>query len=331
MTEEKFDLKKFAKKVRNKYSSIRIPEEEIKEEQEFISTGNKALDLILEGGILVGYASEFSGFSGSGKTLILQLLLANMQKKYNASCIWLDRENAFFPNRAKTLGIDLNKVILIPPQDIVTVPDATSVLEEILPEIPEDEYLFIAIDSISAFAKEGEKADMGKKAQSLHNLFRLIIPRINKRTSFNFANQKTYKVGVMFGPNTTVTGGESPKFYCTYRINLNDLKSIRDDKKGGEIVGTWIEATVIKTRLGPNYRKVVFPFYFQEGLPYYGGYARLLVDRNYLTPKNKAEFLSLKQVMVKFDEETFSEHNIEQFLEKHPELDFNEFPEYKLV
>ncbi len=65
------------------------------ETKEFISVGNKALDLALDGGINLGSAVEISGFSQSGKTTLMQIMLANMQKKYNAIGIWLDRENAF--------------------------------------------------------------------------------------------------------------------------------------------------------------------------------------------------------------------------------------------
>jgi len=328
MVNDDFDLKKFAKTLKNKFGSVRVPSME-DDPSEYISTGNKALDAALEGGIALGYAAEWAGFSGSGKTTLLQILLADMQKKYDAVGIWFDREKAWFNKRAEELGINLANVIVVDPIDIQTVPDAEKLMKEILTTIPDDKYKFIAIDSISAFAQEGDKADMGKKAGSLHKLFRAIIPYVNKRTSLHFANQKTFKIGVMFGNNETTTGGEAPKYYSTYRLGLNDRMAIKDDKRGGEITGNWIEAIVDKTRLGPNRRKVIFPFHFKYGIPYYGGYARLLVNRNYLQAKNKDEFKSLKQNTVKFGDIQFSEHNIEKFLETHPELDFDVYPEWK--
>jgi len=207
---------------------------------------------------------------------------------------------------------------------------------DILDQLDKDRYTFIALDSLSAFEAEVKwskkdqryAVDMGKKAQSFHQFFRKIIPKIGAKFSFMFSNQLTYKVGVMFGDNTTQTGGESPKYYTTYRLKLDDKKAIIAADKGNEIIGNWIKAIVIKTRRGPNYRDVLFPFYFKEGIPYYGGYARLLVDRGYVTPKNKTEFSSCKQSTIVYNDKQYSEHKIEKLLEDAPELLFSEYPEY---
>lgn len=322
-----FDLSKVVKGLKDKYAFVKVASEE-KDAQDYISTGNLALDLALEGGIAFGYAVEFSGLSGSGKTLLCQLMLADAQKKYDTVGIWFDREKAWFKKRAVELGIDIDKVIVFEPQDIPTVPDMEAAAKDVLDKIPPDVYKMICIDSISAFMKEGDKADMGKKAQALHNFFRTMLSYMNEKTSLVFANQITFKIGILFGDKTTVTGGESPKYYSTYRIKLDDRKAIVDSAKGDEIVGNWIEAQIIKTRLGPNYRKIVFPFYYKEGIPYYGGYARLLADRGYLKPKNKKEFKSFKQSTLVYGDEQVDEFKIESFLKKHPELKFDKYPEY---
>ena len=323
------DLAKIVKKIKKNYGSARIVGEE-EEIFEYISTGNKALDLALEGGIAWGYASEMAGLSQSGKTTMLELMLADAQKKYDAIGIWVDREKALTKSRLQGLGVNTDNLIVVDPIDVPTVPDMESFFREVLPSISPDTYKFIAIDSISSFAKEGEKADMGKKAKSLHEFFRYILPLVDNKTSLNFSNQITYKIGVMFGNPETTTGGEGPKYYCTYRLKLDNKKQISDPDRNNEIIGNWIEATVMKTRFGPGYRKIQFPFLYKTGIPYYGGYARLLVDRNYLTPKNKSEFKSFKQVMVGDGELTFSEHNIENYLKDHPELDFNIYPEFNI-
>ena len=133
----------------------------------------------------------------------------------------------------------------------------------------------------------------------------------------------------MFGDNTTTTGGEAPKYYTTYRVQLKDRSQIRDPKKGNEVVGNWIKATVIKTRQGPNYRSIDFPFLFKEGIDKYGGYIRLLANRGYVKPNNESEFKSLKQHTVMYKDKRLSEFNAEKILEDYPELLFTEFPEYK--
>jgi len=321
------DITKIVKKLKSKISGIRLGSEE--PPLEYISTGNLALDLALEGGIAWGYVGEWVGKSASGKTLLLQMLLADAQKKYNAIGIWFDREKAFFKGRAEELGIDTDRVILIEPQEIVTVADCEAKAKEILPEIPSDEYKFIAIDSISAFAKEGEKADMGKKAQALHNFFRTIIPMMDDRTSLNFTNQVTFKIGILFGDSSTTTGGEGPKYYSTYRLKLDNKKEIRNENE--VVVGNWIKTVILKTRLGPSFREIEFPFYYKDGIPYYGGLARMLASAGILTPKNKAKFKAYKSHTLLYGkegkEEEVDEFRIKEFLEKHPEIDVTKYPE----
>ncbi len=325
---KEFKIKNVVKALKEKYGGIDLASN-IDENLEMLSTGNLALDLALEGGLPWGHICEFAGLSASGKTLLLQQLLADAQKRYGAIGIWFDREKAYFKKRAEELGIDNDNVILVEPQNIITVKDMEMLAREIIPKLPEDRYKFIAIDSISAFSKEKEKADMGKKAQSLHNFFRIILPMIDNKTVLHFSNQVTFKIGILYGNPETVTGGESPKYYSTYRLKLDNKKAIIDEKRGGEIVGNWIKATIIKTRLGPSYREIIFPFYYKGGIPYYGGLARLLAEKNIVKPKNKIEFKAFKSKMLLYGDERFSEFDVEKFLEKHPEIDITKYPEYK--
>ena len=325
------ELDSLVKRLSKKYGTLRIASENIGV-LELLSTGNLALDLCLEGGIPMGQVVEWSGKSGSGKSLMLQIVLKDFQKKYpDGICIWFDRESAFSEKRAVELGIDLNKVILVKPQDIPTVPEAEILLISILEDLSKDLYKFIAVDSISAFAEDSDplKSDMGRKSKTLHHLFRRVLPYINNKVSFHFANQITFRVGVMFGDNTTVTSGESVKYYSSTRIKVDDKRHIIDSDKGNEILGNWIKATVIKTRNGPSFRSAIFPFLYQTGIDYYGGYARLLVDRGYLHPNNKAEFDKFVQNTFSYkDAKRLSEFEIETIVKQYPELLFHTYPEY---
>ncbi|MBU0958499.1 MAG: hypothetical protein KKB31_01010 [Nanoarchaeota archaeon] len=323
------DISKAVKKLQKTYGSLRIAGEE-EDTKEYISTGNLALDLALEGGIAWGYVSEYAGLSGSGKTTILQKMLADAQKKYEAWGVWIDREKSFHNDRAEFLGIDLEKIIVLDPIDVSTVPDATKALDDILKTLPKDEYKFIVIDSISAFADTSkiDKMDMGRKSQSLHRLFRTILPYIDKKGSLNFSNHVTYKLDVMFGDKTTTTGGEGPKYYTSYRLRLDDRRVIIDPNKNNEVLGNWINAKIIKTRSGPALRDIYMSHYYKSGIPYYSGYVRLLADRNYVEPKNKQEFKSFKQTTVIYKEKQYTEADIENNIEEFPELLFDKYPEY---
>ena len=327
------DIISLTNKLKKEYGTLRIAEEEKEIALDMLSTGNLALDLILEGGIPMGQVVEWSGFSGSGKSLMLQILLRDFQYKYpDGIAIWLDRENAFSSKRAIELGVDLSSVIVIKPADLNTVPDAEVFLRKILESCKDREiHKFIAIDSISAFAEGSDpmKSDMGKKAKSIHHLFKEILPLVDINTSFHFANQITFKVGIQFGDNTTVTSGEAVKYYASTRIKVDDKKKIIDKMRGNEVLGNWIRATVIKTRHGPNYRYVDMPFLFKSGIDYHGGYARLLANRGYIKPNNVAEFDRFLQSTFSYKEsKRLSEFNMADVLQKYPELLFEKYPDY---
>jgi RecA/RadA recombinase len=249
----------------------------------------------------------------------------------------LDRENAYTPARGEQLGISNKDIIVVKPQDIPTITDAFNCIVDTITDVrkeDKDAYIVVGLDSISAFDKDTtlEKSDQGRKAKAAHEGMRKLLTFADPRTMFLVANQFTFKIGVMYGDPRTSTLGEAGKYYSNIRVALNAEKNITDPTANDEVIGNWIEAEVIKTRIGPCYRTVHFPHFYASGIDYYGGYARLLIDRGYLFPKNKTEFKAYKQKTVLYmngeEKEQFSELKIEQFLEKHPELKFDSYPEF---
>jgi recombination protein RecA len=332
-----FDLSKITKGIQKKYSSASLGSEE-KEDIEFVSTGNLALDLCSEGGFPWGYVIEFAGFSSSGKSLLAHKAIANAMKDYDAVAILADRENAYTPQRGEQLGINNDKLILVKPKDIGTVTEGFQFLidtiKDIRTEYP-DIYIIAVVDSISSFAKPLalDKADMGKKAQQAHDGLRKIIELVDDKIMLLVANQKTYKAGVLYGDPTVTTCGESMKYYSTVRFALEDRKLILDPKQDNEAIGNWIGAEVIKTRLGPCHRACFFRHLYETGIDYYSGYARLLAHRGYLRPKNKKEFNKFEQSTLAYIDDNgekmeVNEHRIEAFLEKIPQLKFEEYPPF---
>jgi len=325
------DISKLVKSLQKEYGSLKVAGDVV-EPSELISTGNKALDIILGGGIAWGYVTENIGLSGSGKTTFMQMLLANAQKDYDVIGIWLDREKAWYNERAEQLGIDINKVIVAYPEDLPSIIDASKFLEDILPKLPKNSYKFIAIDSVSAFDDplSIDKQDMGKKAQQVHRFFRKIFRFMDNKTSINMSNHITYKPGIMFGDPKTVTSGEATKYYSNYRIEFNDIRDIVDKEKGKEIIGSWIKAKVIKTRRGPNHRDVLIPHLYKTGIPYLGGYVRMLVDRNYIKPKNSKLYDKFEETKLLYNNNKYDEADIENNIEEFPELNFDKYPEYNV-
>jgi recombination protein RecA len=328
-------LKKIVGQLKNKYTTLNIASE-IEDPSDFISTGNIAFDLALDGGIPFGYMTEFLGLSQSGKSMLIHSLIANAQRDYNAIGILFDRENAFTRKRGEQLGIQSDRLVLVRPADMPTVVDAFISMFEIIKTIRKEEpdtYIVLGLDSIAAFGKDTslEKSDQGRKAKSVHEGLRESLSYIDSKIAFILANQTTYKIGVMYGDPKTSTSGEALKYYSTVRIALEEVRKMKDSSTG-EVIGTWIGAEVIKTRLGPAYRYVVVPHLYESGVPEYGGYVRLLVDRGWLSPKNKTEFNKFEQHTVVFNDgktkENYSEFSVDKLFEKHPELKFESYPPF---
>lgn len=332
------NLNKIAKKLKKEYINSDLSSN-LSDPTEFVSTGNKAFDLILEGGIPWGYLTELAGFSSSGKSLFIYQTIANAMRDYDAIGILIDRENAYTNRRGEQLGIDNERLFRAKPMDVPTVFDAFQFIFDCVEAVrAEDKKLgevtpiAIAIDSISAFGKDValKKADPGRKAKGVHESLREMLSIIDDDVLIMVANQYTYKVGIMYGNPITTTMGEGTKYYSNVRLALEKLnKPITDPRRNDEIIGSWMEIEVVKTRLGPCSRKCYVRHLYEEGIDYYSGYARLLVQRGHLNPKNKDEFKKFKQVTVKDHEgNEINEHKIGEYLEKHPDLDFNEYPPF---
>ena len=330
------DIDRLVSHLRGKFRKAELAEN-IKDPTDFVSTGNLAFDLISDGGMPFGYLAEFLGLSQSGKSSFIYQIIANAQTKFNAFGILVDRENAFTQERGQQLGIDNSRLLLAKPVDVPTVYDAFTFIIDSIEEIRKQEakekektYIVIGVDSISSFSKDVslEKADPGRKAKAVHESLREVLTDIDDRTMLLVANQVTYRIGVLFGDPKTTTAGESMKYYSTLRFALEDRKKIIDESRGGEVIGNWLGVEVIKTRRGPCYRTCYIPFSYKNGIPWYGGYARLLAQRGYLKPKNATEFKTFKQRTLLYGEESLNESKIEAFLQQHPELLFKEYPEF---
>jgi len=84
-------------------------------EQGVIPTGSLSLDIALGvGGLPRGRIVEIYGTESSGKTTLAQHILANAQKAGGAVAI-IDAEHAVDPLYAKSIGIDIDELIISQP------------------------------------------------------------------------------------------------------------------------------------------------------------------------------------------------------------------------
>lgn len=93
----------------------------------------------------------------------------------------------------------------------------------------------LVVDSVAALTPKSEiEGDMGDRnvglqARLMSQAMRKLTGTISRtNTTCIFINQLREKIGAMFGPSETTTGGNALKFYASVRIDIRSSTTIKD-------------------------------------------------------------------------------------------------------
>ena len=243
-----------------------------------IPTGCLPLDIALGiGGLPKGRIVEIFGPESSGKTTLALHAVANGQANGGVAA-FIDAEHALDVTYARKLGVRTEDLL-------ISQPDFGEQALEIADMLVKSNAIdILVIDSVAALVPkaelEGEMGDshMGLHARLMSQALRKLTGSISKsRTCVVFINQIRNKIGVMFGNPETTTGGNALKFYATVRLDIRRTGTI---KNGNDPIGNETRVTVVKNKMAPPFKKVMFDIMYGEGVSREGAIIDLGVDLN---------------------------------------------------
>ncbi|MCB0804193.1 MAG: recombinase RecA [Bacteroidales bacterium] len=245
-----------------------------------ISTGSIGLDAALGiGGLPKGRVVEIYGPEASGKTTLALHAIAEAQK-IGGIAAFIDAEHAFDRYYAKSLGVDIENLLVSQPDN---GEQALEIADNLIRSGAID---MIVIDSVAALTPkseiEGEMGDskMGLQARLMSQALRKLTSTISKTGACCiFINQLREKIGVMFGNPETTTGGNALKFYASVRLDIRRISQIKD---GDKVTGNRVRVKVVKNKVAPPFRQAEFDIVYGEGFSKMGELIDLGVDYGFL-------------------------------------------------
>lgn len=278
-------------------------------------------DVIPSGSLLINHALGIGGYpkgriieiygpESSGKTTLALHAIAEAQKKGGVAA-FIDAEHSIDPIYARSLGVNINELIL-------SQPDCGEQALEIVEKLASSgAFSIIVVDSVAALVPqaelEGEMVDstVGLQARLMSKAMRKLAGILNTHEcTVIFINQLREKVGVMYGNPETTTGGKALKFYASVRIDIRRSEAI---KNGNNIVGNTVNVKIVKNKVAPPFKNCQIDIIYGKGISRYGE----LLDLG-----TQLEVLTRAGAWYEYDGQRFANGREagKLYLEGHPEM-----------
>ncbi|MSQ23829.1 MAG: recombinase RecA [Chloroflexi bacterium] len=278
---------------------------------EVVPTGSISLDLALGvGGIPRGRVTEIFGPESSGKTTLVQHIMANAQNAGGVVAL-IDTEHALDPIYAQNCGVNIEDLLVSQPD---TGEQALEIAEALVRSGALD---VVCVDSVAALVPraelEGDMGDshMGLQARLMSQALRKLTGAISRsHTAMIFTNQLREKIGVMFGNPETTPGGRALKFYASVRLDIRRTDSI---KQGTSVIGNRTRVRVVKNKVAAPFRVAEFDIMYNEGISRSGG----LIDVG-----TELEIIHKMGAFYSYGDTRLGQgrENAKEFLRKNPEM-----------
>jgi len=278
---------------------------------EVVPSGSLSLDVALGvGGYPKGRIIEIYGPESSGKTTFALHAIAEVQKR-GGRAAFIDAEHALDPIYAKSLGVDINELLL-------SQPDTGEQALEICEALVRSEVVnIVVIDSVAALVPQaeidGEMGDshVGLQARLMSQALRKLSGTINKtKTIAIFINQLREKVGVLFGNPETTTGGRALKFYASIRLDIRRGEQLKD---GDKYIGNRTNIKVVKNKVAPPFKTASVDIIYGKGISHTGEILDIASDLDIINKSGAWYSYNNERIAQGRD-------NAKTYLENHPDI-----------
>lgn len=266
----------------------------------WLDTGSYVLNALISGslygGIPMGRVTLLAGESRTGKSLFVQKILANAQKK-GLTVVLFDSENALDAEGATRLGLDPTKVKYVP---CVTIEQTRNAIFKFLTKVKENGLegkFIVAIDSLgnlqseleyTRMGKESTSSDMGSKARAMKSLMQTCTNMGGLTKTTILCTNHIYDNPAEMFPSLekNMTGGKSTAYLPSVTVQLARRPFKGDDGKTVDgalsvaqknFPGVILRALTVKNRFIKQYLEGEMYLSFSTGLDRYYGLLDLVV------------------------------------------------------
>jgi RecA/RadA recombinase len=309
----------------------------IKTTEEWLSTGNYALNRALSGdftkGIPLGKVSLFAGPSGSGKSFIAGNITKQAQVQ-GYHVVYLDSEHAIDVDYLRKIGVSVEPEHLTY-LSVATIEDVNSILSEFFQnyiktygkDSKDAVKTLIVLDSLAMLSSGTEmdnyekggiiKGDQGQLAKRRKAMLRLAVGHLGRLPISLLLTDHVYPQDIMMGDGAWAITN-STKFSSSIIGIVTKLKL----KEEGEVTGVRMKFETYKSRFAKLGTKVELEVPYNKGMASTSGLIELLEAMGVIAkgtqPGEKLNWVTdIDGEHISFRERDFSE-NIANKLLKHP-------------
>ena len=235
---------------------------------ELVPFSSPRINYMLYGGLPMGRMIEFAGAERSGKTTTALDMVKNCQEYFKKEgkgrkVCFVDAENTFDVKWAKTLGVNVEELILIKPQD-----QYAEELFDIMKSVVETgEVGLLVLDSVAQLvskqAMEGsiEQKTYGGIAMALTKFCNIVVPLLGKYNCMCIMiNQVREDLNNPYNQFVT-PGGRGFKHNCSVRLMFQKGKYIDINNKelnnsAVNPAGNLVQVSIEKSKVCRNDRRV---------------------------------------------------------------------------